>query len=117
MSLSNNSLYVNHLCLSAKSESQWTLDNPVLLAGEIAVCTDCTFSLAGASVTGTRFKIGDGVTAWVSLPFQDKLITDTANAMHERLSAAEALITQYEALANAQLIYLNSLTAKLEKEG
>ena len=116
MSLNNQSQYINHLCLSVKTEAQWTADNPVLMAGELAVCTACNFSLAGVSVTATRFKTGDGVTAFVSLPYLDMLLVNTANALHQRLAAAEALIAQYETLASSQSDYLNSWTKKLEKE-
>ena len=116
MPLINNSMYVSHLCVSAKSEAQWSAENPVLMAGELAVTTNSNISLAGESLTAARVKIGDGVTPWSSLQYSDKHIIDTVNSLHERLNQAEALISQYEQLADAQLTYLNSWTSKLETE-
>lgn len=58
------------------TESQWESANPVLAAGEIAFSTD-----------DQTFRIGDGVTAWASLPyFQNS--TDIEAAGLVLLSAA-----------------------------
>jgi hypothetical protein len=43
------------------SSIRWSSVNPVLLIGEVAIETDTK-----------KIKIGDGVTAWVNLPFIDK---------------------------------------------
>ena len=139
MSLVNSTLYPAHVCLTVKTEAQWSSSNPVLMAGEIAVCTQCSDdkTLTGfnngnpvySSNTSTRvrLKAGYGVARWKALPFIDHvtadnlllLATKTAQSLNDldtRLSAAEALITQYESLAQTMLLYLNSWTAKLEKE-
>lgn len=42
--------------------ANWVAANPILSAGEIGVELP-------ASGTTCKFKIGDGVTAWVSLPY------------------------------------------------
>lgn len=47
-----------NLQLRRGTASQWTTANPVLLAGEVGVETDTS-----------RLKIGDGSTAWNSLPY------------------------------------------------
>ncbi len=36
----------------------WTINNPVLSKGEIGIDT-----------SSNSFKIGDGITAWISLPY------------------------------------------------
>ena len=140
MSLVNTALYPAHVCLTVKSESEWSSSNPVLMAGEIAVCTQCDndMTLVGFNddnavwrsslpSTRVRLKAGDGVTRWKALPFIDHVTADnlltlaakTAQSLNDldtRLTAAEALITQYESLANVMLLHLNSLSKKLEKE-
>ena len=45
-----------------KSSSTWTSDNTILLTGEVGVESD-------AEVNPKKFKIGDGTTAWNSLPY------------------------------------------------
>lgn len=140
MSLVNNTLYPEHVCLTVKTEAQWTQANPVLMAGEIAVCTQCADHEKLDSFDGAyplymgdlvsarvRLKAGDGVSRWKALPFIES-ITDTnlgllakitAQKIYDldtRLKAAEALISQYETLAESMLLYLNSWTTKLEKE-
>ncbi len=116
MSLITNNLYPAHICLTVMTEADWEASNPVLMAGEIAVCTDCRAYITGGSSGGVRFKSGDGVTAFVSLPFADSLLVSKLNDLECRLASAEAFISQYEALAESQLLYLNSWTSKLEKE-
>ena len=116
MSLIINNLYPAHICLSVKTEADWEASNPVLMAGEIAVCTNCSAYITGGSSGGVRFKTGDGVTAFVSLPFADSILSEKINDLENRLASAEAFISQYETLVEAQLLYLNSLTSKLEKE-
>ena len=49
--------------------ANWTAQNPILAAGEEAYDTDLK-----------RFKIGDGVTAYLSLPFTDEEVDSNALA-------------------------------------
>jgi hypothetical protein len=51
------------------TDANWTSDNPVLLAAEM-----------GFATTSLRFKVGDGVTAWNSLPWQQNTIFNGAGA-------------------------------------
>lgn len=44
--------------LRRDTEADWTIDNPVLAVGETGWTTDTM-----------RVKLGDGVTAWVDLPY------------------------------------------------
>jgi hypothetical protein len=45
--------------------SEWTTANPILAEGEIGLESD-----------NRKFKIGDGATAWASLPYIDTLPVD-----------------------------------------
>src|SRR4249920_3936877 len=47
--------------------AQWTATNPILLAGE-----------PGEDTTTGAFKLGDGVTAWLSLPVANSAATSAA---------------------------------------
>lgn len=47
--------------------ANWTSNNPTLLTGELGFETD-TFASSG-SVRCYKFKVGDGSTAWTSLPY------------------------------------------------
>lgn len=49
-----------------KTAANWVSTNPVLADGEIGVVTD---------LVPKRYKIGDGTTAWNSLPFVDMAIS------------------------------------------
>ena len=51
------------------TESSWASKNPVLLAGELAFSSD----------KDGAFKIGDGKTAWVSLPYASGSYTNWSN--------------------------------------
>ncbi len=77
--------------------ANWSASNPILLAGQIGV-------VSGTSPT--RFKVGDGTTAWNSLPYSDEdwaLMAGTAatlaslpidkRAMVVTISAAQATFT------------------------
>ena len=46
------------------TSSNWTSNNPVLLDGEIAIVV--------TNANETRFKVGDGTSAYTELPFQDE---------------------------------------------
>ena len=55
--------------------SNWTSSNPVLRSGELAVVNDISAGF-------TRFKVGNGASAFNQLPFvnQTKVITDLLEA-------------------------------------
>jgi hypothetical protein len=62
------------LQLRRDTQANWYNANPVLLVGEIGVCTDAgppqvipATGPATATAPGPGFKIGDGVTLWNSL--------------------------------------------------
>lgn len=46
------------------TSANWTTNNPVLLDGEIAIVI--------TNANETRFKVGDGASAYTELPFQDE---------------------------------------------
>ena len=52
------------------SAANWTSVNPVLASGEIGIETNST---------PRRFKIGNGVTAWSSLPYSDNTSEENTN--------------------------------------
>ena len=56
-----------------KSESEWNSSNPILKLGETGYVSDADAPNYG------RYKIGDGSTAWKSLPWGDKVIWDAYN--------------------------------------
>lgn len=98
MSVNNSTFHIAHLCLTVKTRAEWTASNPVLLNGEIAFESDTL-----------RLKVGNGTDTWSALTHTDQALTD-------RLDALEALMAQHETLAQAQLLYLNAWTSKLEQE-
>lgn len=98
MSLSHFCLYPQHILLTCKSKAQWTDLNPVLLDGELVIEADTL-----------RLKLGDGVSSYTSLPYTD-------SAMLDKIEALESQTAQFESLAEALLLYFNSLIQKLERE-
>ena len=60
------------------TSQEWATYNPILGEGE-----------PGVDTTLDRFKLGDGVTPWLSLPFQSYSI-DELNTVLERVDAAAA---------------------------
>ena len=64
------------------TSANWTANNPVLLNGEIAIVV--------TNSGETRFKIGDGTSAYTALPFQDEairaLITAVDNKIDEHIT-------------------------------
>lgn len=50
----------NKIQLRRDTEANWSSVNPVLSSGEVAV---------SVNLSPQNFKIGDGVTAWLSLPY------------------------------------------------
>ncbi|MBR0378940.1 MAG: hypothetical protein IJH62_00105 [Mogibacterium sp.] len=105
MSLNNSTLYLDHLLVKAKNSVQWETDNTVLMAGELGYESDTS-----------RYKLGDGSTAWNSLAYQDASILAAISSLNSRVSAIELLVAQYELLAEAQRVHLNSLIDKLDRE-
>jgi len=52
--------FTKRIQLRRGTSSDWTTENPVLLEGEIGIELDSARN---------RIKIGDGTTAWSSLPY------------------------------------------------
>ena len=53
------------------TSANWTINNPVLLDGEIII--------VDTDSGETRFKIGDGVKTYAQLPFEDEVIRNLIN--------------------------------------
>ncbi len=66
--------------LRRDTEANWTIDNPVLGVGETGWTTDTR-----------RVKLGDGVTAWVDLPYAADEAASVA-AETDRAEGAEAAL-------------------------
>lgn len=54
-----------HFWCRRDTAANWTSVNPILASGEFGVETDNTGALP------RKFKLGDGITAWNSLPYSD----------------------------------------------
>ena len=57
------------------TEAEWADHNPILGAGEISIVTDTQ-----------QFKLGDGLTAWLDLPFSSATLKSDAEqflALHD----------------------------------
>lgn len=61
--------------LKRGTTAQWAAVNPILAEGEIGLDLDLD-----------KFKIGDGATAWNSLPFATNTPTEVTNAISESTS-------------------------------
>lgn len=61
------------------TSANWTKNNPVLLNGEIAIVVTNTGE--------TRFKIGDGTSAYTALPFQDEAVRALITAADDKIDA------------------------------
>lgn len=61
------------------TSANWTQNNPVLLNGEIAIVVTNTGE--------TRFKIGDGTSAYTALPFQDEAVRALITAADDKIDA------------------------------
>ena len=61
------------------TSANWTANNPVLLNGEIAIVVTNTGE--------TRFKIGDGTSAYTALPFQDEAVRALITAVDNKIDA------------------------------
>lgn len=105
MALIANTLYPQHIALTAYTAAEWSASNPILLRGELGIESDTS-----------RIKIGNGSTNWSSLPYIDTDIITQINAITSRLDALEALMTQHQQLADSLHDYFNSLAAKTYRE-
>lgn len=56
-----NNILKTRIKLAHQTEQDWINANPVLLEGEVAYSSD----------KGNIYKIGDGVTSWIDLPYSD----------------------------------------------
>ena len=61
------------------TSANWTANNPVLLNGEIAIVV--------TNSGETRFKIGDGTSAYTALPFQDEAVRALITAADDKIDA------------------------------
>lgn len=105
MAFSSNSLYPQHIVLTAKSAAEWTAQNPTLLQGELGIESDTQ-----------RIKIGNGSLNWANLNYIDANILNMISTINQRLDTLESLINQYEQLADALHSYFNSLADKTFRE-
>lgn len=81
--------------------AQWTSSNPTLLAGEVGYETDTR-----------RWKMGDGSTAWTSLPYGgEKVLSSKTTAYTFALDDAMKFTTMNSASAQALTIPPNSSVA------
>ena len=65
---------VNNVRIQTKRDtaSNWELNNPVLLNGELII--------VDTNAGSTRFKIGDGKKTYTQLPFQDEAVYNALNS-------------------------------------
>lgn len=68
MSLSNNTFTIEHIQVKRGTAAAWKSQNPILASGEIGYETNTNF-----------FKVGDGSTAYNSLPYCLKITDDLNN--------------------------------------
>lgn len=83
--------YNSRIITKTDAYNNWTATNPVLLNGELVAVTGCT---DGPS---TRFKLGDGATAFNSLTFVDDEIV-------------AAMATYEEYITNSVVVYVGTTT-------
>ena len=69
------------ILLRNDTAARWTSENPVLGKGEI-----------GVEIDTTKFKFGDGITAWNSLPYASGADIDLANASKNGLLSKEDFV-------------------------
>lgn len=63
--MSDNNIDVR-LQSAYKTEQEWINADPILLKGEVAYSSD----------KGNIYKVGDGVTSWINLPYSNYLTFD-----------------------------------------
>lgn len=77
------------------TSSNWTANNPVLLNGEIAIVV--------TNAGETRFKIGDGTSAYTALPFQDEFLQDAITEVDDALLTHETDTGNPHAVSKSQV--------------
>ena len=63
------------------TSANWTTNNPVLLDGEIII--------VDTNAGETRFKVGDGVSTYTQLPFQDEYVLNQIPNIAEYVTAQD----------------------------
>lgn len=74
-----NKTFKTRILLKYDSYTNWTTNNPVLKAGEVAIATIAsgnTQQVNSVTAPQTLMKVGDGVSAYNSLPFVSALAAD-----------------------------------------
>ena len=74
-----NKTFKTRILLKYDSYTNWTTNNPVLKAGEVAIATIVsgnTQQVNSVTAPQTLMKVGDGVSAYNSLPFVSALAAD-----------------------------------------
>lgn len=74
-----NKTFKTRILLKYDSYTNWTTNNPVLKAGEVAIATIAsgnTQQVNSITAPQTLMKVGDGVSAYNSLPFVSALAAD-----------------------------------------
>ena len=91
----------------------WTINNPVLLNGEI-ILVDTT-----EGTGGLRAKIGDGIKTYTQLPFSDEILRDLINdnkvTIDDALSSTSTNPVQNKVI-NTAINNLNTLIGDAVKE-
>lgn len=83
--------------------TNWTTNNPVLLAGEIGVESDTN-----------KFKIGDGTTAWNSLAYGKGSLPSNVTYYIEQQSTPSASLPYYtKAEIDAMIGNINTLLSEI----
>ena len=77
------------------TSANWTANNPVLLNGEIAIVV--------TNSGETRFKIGDGTSAYTALPFQDEAVRALIAATDDKIDAHIADTDNPHAVSKSQV--------------
>lgn len=77
------------------TSANWTVNNPVLLNGEIAIVV--------TNAGETRFKVGDGTSSFIALPFQDEFIQDSITEVDDALLAHETDTGNPHAVTKSQV--------------
>lgn len=73
--------YNARICVKSDTLSAWESANPILLSDEIVIVTAC-----GEGEFDTRFKKGDGINSFNSLPFIDAPYIDAISELRTKIS-------------------------------
>lgn len=95
----DNLLPGQRIQLRRDTESNWSIDNPVLRVGETGWTTDTR-----------RVKLGDGVTAWNDLPYAADEAAAVAVEEAARIAADAVLQTQIDAIEASDVDSVNGQT-------